>query len=65
MRNNLTNGDPVLVGEDSDISSDEEDEEIDSEDLDSDEFDEELFGHDDDVGADPDISEQKDFVQLR
>ena len=64
MRNGLTTGSPVVDGDDSDISSDEEDEEIDSDDLDSDEFDEELFGHDEEE-ADPDISAQKDFVQLK
>jgi len=64
---NITNVESAVAGEDSDISSDEEDEEIDSEDVDSDDLDEEFFGRneeDDEDGA-VDISAQQDFVQLR
>lgn len=53
----------VDVEEDSDISSDEEDEAIDSDDVDSDEI-EEFFGDDDGV-VDSDIAEQKDFVPMQ
>jgi hypothetical protein len=63
MRSNTTLGDTVADGENSDISSDEEDEEIDSEDVDSDDLDEEFFG-DSEGKTDLDIPTQKDYVQL-
>jgi hypothetical protein len=55
---------PTLPAEEenSDISSDEEDEGIDSDDVDSDDL-EEYFG-DDHVTTDRDIPMQQDFVQL-
>lgn len=49
--------------ESSDLSSDEEDEEIDSDDVDSDDLEEEYFGNDDGE-TDTDIPMQQDFVQL-
>jgi hypothetical protein len=60
MRKNNNPGD-ATSNEDSDISSDEDDEEVDSDDVDSDEF-EEYFANDGE--ADSSIFEQKDFVQL-
>jgi hypothetical protein len=50
------------AGEDSDLSSEEEGDEIDSDDVDSDDLDEEFFGHDDE--QDPDIPMQQDYVHL-
>jgi hypothetical protein len=49
--------------EGSDISSDEDDEEIDSDDVDSDDLDEEFFG-DGGVATDSDIHLQRDYVQF-
>lgn len=63
MRSNAAaRGESSAVDEGSDISSDEEDDEIDSDDVDSDDLDGEFFG--DDGKADSDIPLQKDFVQL-
>jgi hypothetical protein len=50
--------------EGSDISSDDEDEEIGSDDVDSDDLDEEFFG-DDDGKTDSDIPMQQDYIHLR
>jgi hypothetical protein len=49
--------------ENSDISSDEDDEEIDSDDVDSDDLDEEFFG-DEDGTTDSDVPMQRDYVQF-
>lgn len=49
--------------ENSDVSSDEDDEEIDSDDVDSDDLDEEFFG-DDDGTTDSDVPMQRDYVQF-
>ena len=49
--------------EGSDVSSDEDDEEIDSDDVDSDDLDEEFFG-DDGATADSDVPMQRDYVQF-
>jgi hypothetical protein len=49
--------------ENSDLSSDDDDEEIDSDDVDSDDLDEELFG-DKDGKIDSDIPMQQDYVHL-
>jgi hypothetical protein len=59
---------PALVeqqgdAESSDLSSDEEQDEIGSDDVDSDDIDEEYFGQED-IEKDPDIPTQQDFVQL-
>jgi hypothetical protein len=62
MRNN-TRSDQSAEDENSDISSDEEEEEIGSDDVDSDDLDEELFG-DEDGKIDSDIPMQQDYVQL-
>jgi hypothetical protein len=59
MRTNIA----LAEDENSDLSSDDEDEEIDSDDVDSDDLDEEFFG--DEVGtADVDIPMQQDFVHF-
>jgi hypothetical protein len=47
--------------DDSDISSDEDDEEIDSDDVDSDDLDGESLGYDE---GKPDLEMQQDFVQF-
>jgi hypothetical protein len=60
MRTNTTRSDE---DETSDISSDEDGEEIDSDDVDSDDLDGEFFG-DEDGMIDSDLPAQKDFVRL-
>ncbi|KAH8656981.1 hypothetical protein BGZ60DRAFT_416481 [Tricladium varicosporioides] len=62
MRSNTKPGDPSTGDENSDVSSDDEDEEINSDDVDSDDLDEEFFG--DEEGR-PDVEAmQQDYVQL-
>jgi hypothetical protein len=64
MRNNNTRSDQPAEHENSDVSSDEEEEEeIGSDDVDSDDLDEELFG-DEDGKIDSDIPMQQDYIQL-
>jgi len=63
MRNNNIRSDQPAEDENSDVSSDEEEEEIGSDDVDSDDLDEELFG-DEDGKIDSDIPMQQDYVQL-
>lgn len=63
MRSNTIGSNQLADFENSDVSSDEEDEEIGSEDVDSDDLDEEIFG-DEDGKIDSDIPMQQDFVQL-
>lgn len=64
MRNNaLRNLQAGEDGEASDISSDEDGEEIGSDDVDSDDLDGEFLGDDDGL-MDLDMPTQKDFVQL-
>lgn len=60
MRGNTTRGEASGEDGSSDLSSDDEDEAIDSDDVDSDEF-EEFFGHEDEPDVD---SMQQDYVQL-
>lgn len=60
IRRNAAAGD-TGVEENSDLSSDEDEEEIDSDDVDSDDL--EFFG-DDDGQADTDVPMQQDFVHL-
>ena len=50
--------------ESSDMSSDDEDEEIGSDDVDSDDLDEEFFG-DQDGNIDSDMPMQQDYVELK
>jgi hypothetical protein len=63
IRKNPTLAERVDGAEDSDLSSDEEHDEIDSDDVDSDEMDEEFLGEDS-TEQDSDIPNQQDFVQL-
>lgn len=63
MRNITARNGDQSAEESSDISSDDEEEEIGSDDVDSDELDEEYLG-DEDGKIDSDIPMQQDFVQL-
>jgi len=64
MRTNTSrNGDQIPEEESSDISSDEEEEEIGSDDVDSDDLDEDFLG-DEDGKIDSDIPMQQDYVRL-
>lgn len=58
----MRNHTPSAKDENSDLSSDDEDEEIDSDDIDSDDLDEEFFG--DDGTTDKEIPAQQDFVHF-
>jgi len=62
-KNNAARADQPDHDEASDLSSDDEVDEMDSDDIDSDEVDEEYFG-DDQGEQDKDIPTQQDFVQL-
>ncbi|PMD39050.1 hypothetical protein L207DRAFT_461767 [Hyaloscypha variabilis F] len=64
MRNITAQNGESSPEEGSDISSDDEDEEIGSDDVDSDDLDEEFFG-DDDGKTDFDIPMQQDYIHLR
>ncbi|KAE9372233.1 hypothetical protein N431DRAFT_408326 [Stipitochalara longipes BDJ] len=64
MRNITARNGESSPEEGSDISSDDEDEEIGSDDVDSDDLDEEFFG-DEDGKIDSDIPMQQDYVHLR
>jgi hypothetical protein len=63
IRKNTSRGEQPGVAENSDLSSDEEQDEINSDDVDSDDLDEEYFGEEDGEN-DPDIPMQQDFVHL-
>jgi len=64
MRNITARNGESSPEEGSDISSDDEDEEIGSDDVDSDDLDEEFFGNEDGK-IDSDIPTQQDYVHLR
>lgn len=63
IRKNTSLGEQLGEAENSDLSSDEEQDEINSDDVDSDDLDEEYFGEEDGE-KDPDIPMQQDFVHL-